>query len=171
MDFKVDIKYDYRGDIRKYYRESKVFRWTLEVSMSQEWSRVPSAEGKLQDYSLPHNSKVKSHFKFFWTWHRCESIILIICVSGKKKGKFFDFPHTTFYNQTPYLSYPNNNCQVQVQAPVPTIGPLLSRKKVSQALYRIIVASWAHNLCKSRKGFTYLTWAMIKILKKVQTKG
>ena len=30
MDFKVDIKYDYRGDIRKYYRESKVFKWTLE---------------------------------------------------------------------------------------------------------------------------------------------
>ena len=26
MGFKVDIKKDYRGDIRKYFRESKVFR-------------------------------------------------------------------------------------------------------------------------------------------------
>ena len=43
------------------------------VSMSQEWSRVVSAEvkeeymtlqGRLQDYSLPHCSKVKSHLKF-----------------------------------------------------------------------------------------------------------
>ena len=41
--------------------------------MSQEWSRVVSAEvkeeymtlqGRLKDYSLPHISKVKSHFKF-----------------------------------------------------------------------------------------------------------
>ena len=34
MDFKVDIKYDYRGDymrgIREYFKESKVFRWTQE---------------------------------------------------------------------------------------------------------------------------------------------
>ena len=30
MDFKVDIKKDYRGSIRDYFRESKVFRWTQE---------------------------------------------------------------------------------------------------------------------------------------------
>ena len=29
-DFKVDIKYDYRGGIREYFRESKVIRWTQE---------------------------------------------------------------------------------------------------------------------------------------------
>ena len=43
------------------------------VSMSQEWSRVVSAEvkevymtlqGRLQDYFIPHSSEVKSHFKF-----------------------------------------------------------------------------------------------------------
>ena len=26
----VDIKWDYRGNIREYFRESKVFRWTQE---------------------------------------------------------------------------------------------------------------------------------------------
>ena len=30
MDFKVDIKQDYRGDIRKHFRESKVFKWAQE---------------------------------------------------------------------------------------------------------------------------------------------
>ena len=56
-------------------RESKVFRWTQDsgMSMSHEWSGVVSAEvkeeymtlqGRLQDYSLPHSSKNKSHFKF-----------------------------------------------------------------------------------------------------------
>ena len=30
VDFMVDIKYIRRGDIRKYFRESKVFRWTQE---------------------------------------------------------------------------------------------------------------------------------------------
>ena len=33
MDFKVDFKVDYRdyrGDIRAYFSESKVFRWTQE---------------------------------------------------------------------------------------------------------------------------------------------
>ncbi len=30
MDFKVDIKKDNIGDIRKYFRQSKVFRWTQE---------------------------------------------------------------------------------------------------------------------------------------------
>ena len=30
MDFKGDIKQDHRGDIRKYFRESKVSRWTQE---------------------------------------------------------------------------------------------------------------------------------------------
>ena len=48
------------------------------VSMSQEWSGMVSAEvkeeymtlqGRLQDYSVPHTSKVKSHFKFIWAWH------------------------------------------------------------------------------------------------------
>ena len=43
-----------------------------------EWSGVVSAEvkeeymtlqGRLQDYSLPHCSKVKSHLKFIWAWH------------------------------------------------------------------------------------------------------
>ena len=43
------------------------------LSMSHEWSLVVSAkvkeeymtlQGRLQDYSLPHSSEVKSHFKF-----------------------------------------------------------------------------------------------------------
>ena len=42
----MDIKYDYRGDIRKYFRETEVFRWTQEDldSMCREWSRLVSAE-------------------------------------------------------------------------------------------------------------------------------
>ncbi len=30
MDLKVDIKWNYRGDIREYFREYKAFRWTQE---------------------------------------------------------------------------------------------------------------------------------------------
>ena len=46
MDFKVDIKYDYRGNFReylsRYFMEIKVFRWTQEevIWMGQEWSGV-----------------------------------------------------------------------------------------------------------------------------------
>ena len=46
MDIKYDYRGDYRGGIREYFRESKVFRWTQEVSMSQKWTRVVSAEVK-----------------------------------------------------------------------------------------------------------------------------
>ena len=30
MDFKVDIKKDYRGEMRKYFMKVKVIRWTQE---------------------------------------------------------------------------------------------------------------------------------------------
>ena len=30
FDYNVDIRYDYRGDIRKYFREPRVLRWTQE---------------------------------------------------------------------------------------------------------------------------------------------
>ena len=40
VDFKVDIKWDYRGDIREYVR----------VSMSHEWSRVhETLQSRLKD--------------------------------------------------------------------------------------------------------------------------
>ena len=42
----MDIKYDYRGGIREYFRESKVIRWT------QKWSRVVSAEVKKEYMTL-----------------------------------------------------------------------------------------------------------------------
>merc|ERR1712049_37269 len=50
-DFKVYIKKDYMGDyrggIREYFRESKIYQIDSgRVSMSQEWSRVVSAEVK-----------------------------------------------------------------------------------------------------------------------------
>ena len=36
----MDIKYDYRGGIREYFRESKVFRWNQE-----EIVRVRNGQG------------------------------------------------------------------------------------------------------------------------------
>ena len=48
MDFKVDFKVDIKWDkVSVYFRELMVFRWTQEEgrgSMSQEQSRVVSAE-------------------------------------------------------------------------------------------------------------------------------
>ena len=53
--------------IREYFRESKVIRWTQEeLSMSQEWSRVVSAEVKEGYVTLKvskhtaHNSHLKT---------------------------------------------------------------------------------------------------------------
>ena len=44
MNFKEDIKTDYRRDIRKYFREPKVFRWTQEdlvsVMNDQGWFQL-----------------------------------------------------------------------------------------------------------------------------------
>ena len=54
-------------------RESKVFRWTQEekeiiwVRNGQGWFQLnlkETLQGRLKDYSLSHNSKDKSHFKF-----------------------------------------------------------------------------------------------------------
>ena len=39
--------------------------------------RKVSAEVKV-DYSIPNSSKVKSHFKIIWAWHKCNSSLYVI---------------------------------------------------------------------------------------------
>ena len=69
-DFKVDIKRDYRGYLREYFMELKVFRWTQEeviwVRNGQGWFQLRFKGSTLHfnvDFT-PHISKVKSHLKF-----------------------------------------------------------------------------------------------------------
>ena len=59
--------------VREYFMESIVFRWTQEekeiiwVRNGQGWFQLnlkETLQGRLKDYSLSHNSKDKSHFKF-----------------------------------------------------------------------------------------------------------
>ena len=53
MDIKNDYREDYRGGIREYFRESKVYQMDSGiVSMSQEWSREVSSEVKEEFMTL-----------------------------------------------------------------------------------------------------------------------
>ena len=49
----LDFKVDFKVDIRKFFREPKVLRWTQEnMNMSHEWSGVVSAEVKEEYMTL-----------------------------------------------------------------------------------------------------------------------
>ena len=39
----------------------------FQLKLKEEYMTL---HGRLQDYSLPHSSEVKSHLKFIWAWHR-----------------------------------------------------------------------------------------------------
>ena len=91
----MDLGWDYRGHIEEYCIESKVFirvrngQGWIQLKLKEEYMTLP---GRLQDYSLPHNSKVKSHFKFikldinvhykhYFVWLKRSKGICLVCIT------------------------------------------------------------------------------------------